>query len=425
MLEHRRRECPLGRRGGRDPRERPHLEAHDRERPLCPRCAAAQYRWRGAEVMRHLSGALSVLLLALQVTCSPAFADDADTCARAAGDERIAACTRVIAAGRGNLAWAFNNRGNAYQRKGDNDRAIADYDQAIRLDPKNAASYANRGGAYLGKGDNDRAMADYDQAIKLDPKEPAAWNNRCWLRTTIGQLEGALADCNESLRLKPGDSGALDSRGFTYLRLTQLEKAIEDFDVVLRIDAKNAHSLYARGIAKRLSNIAGGDMDIKMAMAIEPNIAEEFTPYGYAASSVAGLSKSSPDVARAVPADPGRRVALVIGNSAYSAFPTIPNPRNDADDVANALRALGFDVLLGQDLKRADMEDLLIRFARKTDKADTALVFYAGHGLQYNGTNYLVPVDARIDDDADQRKLINLAQVINDLQNAARVRILI
>src|SRR5262252_562788 len=74
---------------------------------------------------------------------------------------------------------------------------------------------------------------------------------------------------------------------------------------------------------------------------------------------------------------------------------------------------------------RADMEDLLIRFARKSDQADTALVFYAGHGLQHNGTNYLVPVDARIEDEADLRRLVNLAQVINDLQNAARVRILI
>ena len=125
------------------------------------------------------------------------------------------------------------------------------------------------------------------------------------------------------------------------------------------------------------------------------------------------------------PAFAERRVALVIGNSAYAAFPKIPNPRNDADDVADALKALGFDVLLGKDIKRADMEDLLIRFARKSDKVDTALVFYAGHGLQHNGTNYLVPVDARIEDEADLRKLINLAQVINDLQSAARVRILI
>ena len=67
----------------------------------------------------------------------------------------------------------------------------------------------------------------------------------------------------------------------------------------------------------------------------------------------------------------------------------------------------------------------VIRFARNLDKADTALVFYAGHGLQHNGINYLAPIDARIEDEADLRKLVNLQVVINDLQSAGRVRILI
>src|SRR5258707_1124819 len=59
-------------------------------------------------------------------------------------------------------APAFNNRGNVWYRKGDKDRAIADYDEAIRLDPKYAPAYTNRGNAWSGKGDNDRAIADYD-----------------------------------------------------------------------------------------------------------------------------------------------------------------------------------------------------------------------------------------------------------------------
>jgi tetratricopeptide (TPR) repeat protein len=120
--------------------------------------------------MQRKWGTLSALLLVLQVTSSPSFADDKDTCVNAAGDERIAACSRVIAAGRGNLAWAYHYRGFAYQTKGDHDRAIADYDAAIRLDPKNALPYFNRGFAYQTKGDNDRAIADYDAAIRLDPK---------------------------------------------------------------------------------------------------------------------------------------------------------------------------------------------------------------------------------------------------------------
>jgi uncharacterized caspase-like protein len=134
-------------------------------------------------------------------------------------------------------------------------------------------------------------------------------------------------------------------------------------------------------------------------------------------------SAGRPASPAAAPSD--RRVALVIGNSGYSALTAIPNPRNDAREIGDALKALGFEVMLGIDLRRADMEDLLIRFSRSMSKADTALVYYAGHGLQHNGTNYLVPIDARIEDEADLRRLVNLNAVIDDLQNAGRVRILI
>lgn len=121
----------------------------------------------------------------------------------------------------------------------------------------------------------------------------------------------------------------------------------------------------------------------------------------------------------------GARVALVIGNSAYASLPKIPNPRNDAEDLAKALTALGFEVVFGADLKRIEMEEIMIRFGRQARQADSALVYYAGHGIQHNGANYLAPVDARIEDEADLRKLINLQDVIDDLRNSTRVRILI
>ena len=66
----------------------------------------------------------------------------------------------------------------AYRVKGENDRAIADYTEAIRLDPKNANAYSNRGYAYSDKGDTDRAIADFTEAIRLDPKFAIAYNNR-------------------------------------------------------------------------------------------------------------------------------------------------------------------------------------------------------------------------------------------------------
>jgi tetratricopeptide (TPR) repeat protein len=96
-------------------------------------------------------------------------------------DAQIAACTRQIGSGHfwgHDLAIEHYNRGIAWKAKGDLDRAIADYDQAIRLDPKHEHAYVNRGIAWKAKGDLERAIANYDQAIRLDPKHEHAYVNR-------------------------------------------------------------------------------------------------------------------------------------------------------------------------------------------------------------------------------------------------------
>jgi tetratricopeptide (TPR) repeat protein len=154
-------------------------------------------------VMQRLSSALSVLLLALQVMCGTAFADDASICAEASGDEAISACTRVITSRRGNLSQAYYNRAIEYRNKGEIDRAIADYDEAIRLDPKDANAYTNRGRAYFAKGNNDRAIAEYDEAIRLDPKNKIAYNNRGSAYEAKGDNDRAIADYNVAIRLDP------------------------------------------------------------------------------------------------------------------------------------------------------------------------------------------------------------------------------
>lgn len=121
-----------------------------------------------------------------------------------------------------------------------------------------------------------------------------------------------------------------------------------------------------------------------------------------------------------------RRVALVIGNAAYRAAPALPNPGNDAQDMAAALKALGFEVIDGNDLDRRGMGEALGRFARAANGADAALVFYAGHGLQFRGENFLLPVDAAPSDEfAIPYETTRVADVVDALQNAKGIRILI
>jgi hypothetical protein len=110
------------------------------------------------------------------------------------------------------------------------------------------------------------------------------------------------------------------------------------------------------------------------------------------------------------------RIALVIGNGAYSHAPSLPNPRNDAADITALLSRMGFTVMDGTDLGRDAMEELMIRFA----KAEIALAFYAGHGIQVEGTNYLIPVDADIEDELDLRRLIRLDDMVRDAGRADR-----
>ena len=97
------------------------------------------------------------------------------------------------------------------------------------------------------------------------------------------------------------------------------------------------------------------------------------------------------------------RVALVVGNSTYAHIGRLPNTQNDAADISAALRRLGFEVTTELDADRVEMTDALRRFTRRSAGADVSLVFYAGHGIEMDGVNYLVPVDARLERDVDVR----------------------
>ena len=96
-------------------------------------------------------------------------------------------------------------------------------------------------------------------------------------------------------------------------------------------------------------------------------------------------------------AQTGRRVALVIGNGTYQEAGTLANPMNDAVDIAAKLRAIGFQVIEGNDLSKRAMERKIGEFSDALEGADVGMFYYAGHGLQVEGRNFIVPVDAKLD----------------------------
>ncbi|MFN3350483.1 caspase family protein [Pseudorhodoplanes sp.] len=126
------------------------------------------------------------------------------------------------------------------------------------------------------------------------------------------------------------------------------------------------------------------------------------------------------------PAHASERVALVIGNGNYVNAGALANPANDAQAVAAALRDVGFDVSLGRDLGRNAMEQMLRDFLRKADRAKVALLYFAGHGMQVDGRNYLVPVDAKIETPADLGfATVELDRILANLEDPARATIVI
>jgi tetratricopeptide (TPR) repeat protein len=151
------------------------------------RMSQAQLSWQsnsGGMEMRGngwLAPRGAIILATAILTTTPAAADDAQICEKASGDVAIAACSRAISAGHlsgHRLAVTHYNRAIEYANKGDQDRALSDYGEAIRLDPKYAPAYNARGNAWIFKGDIDRAIADYNQAVQLDPKFTSAYNGR-------------------------------------------------------------------------------------------------------------------------------------------------------------------------------------------------------------------------------------------------------
>ena len=141
-----------------------------------------------------------------------------------------------------------------------------DCDNLIARDPKLAWAWWLRGRASWAKGDHERAIADFNEAICLDPKDRRAYQARCFVRAIIDQPQQGLSDCNEALRLKPDDAATLTKRGFVHLKLAQHDLAIADFDAALRLEPRQVDLLYLRGLAKlRKGDSEGGRADAAAA----------------------------------------------------------------------------------------------------------------------------------------------------------------
>jgi tetratricopeptide (TPR) repeat protein len=134
---------------------------------------------------------------------------------------------------------AYNNRGAAYGDRGAMDRAIADFNRAILLDPRQTRAYNNRGIAYLSKGILERALQDFNKSVELDTGYFDAFDNRGIIYDCTNEFDKALADFARAIALKPDYAKAYINRGIAYTRHGFFDLAVRDFDRAIVLDPGN------------------------------------------------------------------------------------------------------------------------------------------------------------------------------------------
>jgi tetratricopeptide (TPR) repeat protein len=229
------------------------------------------------------------------------------------------------------------NRGNMFYGRGDFDTAIAEFTEAIRLDPSYAPAYHFRGAAYASKGDQDRAIADYTQTIRLDPNNAHAYNNRGNAYHARGEFysnagltarfngnnadadanmnraktyyNSAIADYTQAIRLDPNAAVLYLSRGIAYMAIGGQNNAIADYTQAIRLDPNFAAAYYKRGGAYSGEDDNRAIADYDQAIRLDPNFAMAYSSRGACYWSMGNYIQARADANRALQINPNDQLA--------------------------------------------------------------------------------------------------------------------
>ena len=255
---------------------------------------------------------------------------------------RLVDCTEAIQLNP-RSAVAYNNRGLAYENKGDHDKAIADFTDAIRLEPKDAKAYYNRGSAYKNKGEYEKAIADFTEASRLDPKDNTAYNNRGCAYECKGDHDKAIADFTKAIRL--------DSKGRQCVQQPWL--GLREQGRLRQSDCRlhRSHSTRSERTPRHTATVAWptrskGDYDKAIAdfteaIRLNPKIAKAYNNRGLAYENKGDYDKAIADCTEAIRLDPKFAEAYHNRGAAYCTaratttrrLPTAPRPSGSIRNV--------------------------------------------------------------------------------------------
>jgi RNA polymerase sigma factor (sigma-70 family) len=200
---------------------------------------------------------------------------------------------------------AYRWRGSLWLHQQAYERAMADLDEAIRLDPLDSRAFVARGATWSGRGDQDKGIADLNEAIRLDPKDAWAYGNRasCWWFKS--HFDTAIADYNEAIRLDPADRSPYAGRGDSWQAKGDFDRAVADYTVLIRLDPKDSSAYVARGDAWRAKGESEKAIaDYGEAISIDPQGSAAFTGRGQSWQAKGEHAKAIADCDEAIPLDP-------------------------------------------------------------------------------------------------------------------------
>ncbi|MFH1227014.1 MAG: tetratricopeptide repeat protein [Planctomycetota bacterium] len=230
---------------------------------------------------------------------------------------------------------AYNNRGIAYDNKTElpagsrdklspeasrelMDKAIADYTEAIRLNPNDSAPFINRGKVYNKKGRPDLALADYNEAIRLDPSFAMAYSNRSTIYYNKNELDKSIADCSEAIRLDNKYAPAYSNRGLAYYGKSDYDKAIADYTEAIRLDPRYVSAYYNRGLAYQgKGQFDPAITDYTEAIRLDPKCVDAYVNRGVNYAGKKDLDSAIADYTQAIRLDPEYTEAYNYRGMAY------------------------------------------------------------------------------------------------------------
>jgi tetratricopeptide (TPR) repeat protein len=330
----------------------------------------------------------------------------------------LASCDRSLE-DNPSLVDAWLNRSTIRSGFGQFDLAIKDATRALALAKTNsdrAGALRNRAAALVRRGNIAESQADLDQAARLQSADVYNLINRADFLLQVGRPDEALHNIARarasrstttfSQQKMHADIGLLHGKALVALK--RYAEALPVLAALLRMDANNAEAHALKSVALARTNDAGAARDAlataRRLPLSSPDAADVFREAEQLVreldSAMAPPLENSAQPAR----ERSNRVALVIGNAAYQNVVPLTNAGRDAEALAAEFDALGFrKVTLLRDLSREQMFAALRAFAKDAEAADWAVIYFAGHGLEMGGVNWLAPVDAQFKTDRDVR----------------------